>query len=69
MVWSTTNKSYVVGSIPGKEKNITKGKKLVVANIEIPQCVASSGGVPGDHCRYRKRGQRAQDIYFLSLKG
>ena len=48
----TTIKRYVAGSIPGSDKN-KKMEKLVVANIEILQCVAS--GVPGGHCRYQKR--------------
>ena len=37
-----------------------------MANIEILQCVAR--GVPGDHCRCRKIGQRAQDIYIVSCR-
>ena len=61
-------KCFVAGSIPGSDKMLLffKEKKLVVANIEILQCVAR--GVPRTSLSPPgKKGKKAQDIYILLI--
>ena len=57
MFWPTTNKNISCGFNPRQRQNNKKGKKLVVANIEIQYntAVRGEGRSPEiDHCRYRK---------------
>ena len=54
-------------SRPRKDVYVRQKYNLDVnsASLGYMICGKSNGlALPGDHCRYRKRGQRAQDMFF-----